>query len=72
MHVSILLNKNWNLKLKFGKKSERKKFFKENLRDNIEHPEFNQVVERLENGNTLIVMKLYRLAKNTREILEIV
>lgn len=38
----------------------------------IERPQFNLVLKKLENGDTLIVTKLDRLARNTREVLEIV
>ena len=38
----------------------------------VERPEFNKVVQKLTNGDTLIVTKLDRLARNTREVLEIV
>lgn len=38
----------------------------------VERPQFNLVLKKLENGDTLIVTKLDRLARNTREVLEIV
>ena len=38
----------------------------------IERPQFNQVIQKLESGDALIVTKLDRLARNTREVLEIV
>ena len=38
----------------------------------VERPQFNLVLKKLEDGDTLIVTKLDRLARNTREVLEIV
>ena len=38
----------------------------------VERPQFNLVLKKLANGDTLIVTKLDRLARNTREVLEIV
>ncbi|WMB99139.1 recombinase family protein (plasmid) [Lactococcus cremoris] len=38
----------------------------------IERPQFNLVFKKLKDGDTLIVTKLDRLARNTREVLEIV
>ncbi|MDG4967096.1 recombinase family protein [Lactococcus lactis] len=38
----------------------------------VERPEFNKAIQKLTNGDTLIVTKLDRLARNTREVLEIV
>ncbi|ARD97400.1 recombinase family protein [Lactococcus lactis] len=38
----------------------------------VERPQFNLVLKKLTNGDTLIVTKLDRLARNTREVLEIV
>ena len=38
----------------------------------VERPQFNLVLKKLENGDTLIVTKLDRLARNTKEVLEIV
>ncbi|KST98242.1 recombinase family protein [Lactococcus lactis] len=38
----------------------------------VECPQFNLVLKKLANGDTLIVTKLDRLARNTREVLEIV
>ena len=38
----------------------------------VERPQFNLVLKKLENGDTLIVTKLDRLARNTREVLEII
>ena len=39
---------------------------------NVERPQFNLVFKKLKDGDTLIVTKLDRLARNTREVLEIV
>ena len=38
----------------------------------VERPQFNLVLKKLANGDTLIVTKLDRLARNTKEVLEIV
>ena len=38
----------------------------------VERPQFNLVFKKLKDGDTLIVTKLDRLARNTREVLEIV
>ena len=38
----------------------------------VERPQFNLVLKKLTNGDTLIVTKLDRLARNTKEVLEIV
>ena len=38
----------------------------------VERPQFNLVLKKLEDGDALIVTKLDRLARNTREVLEIV
>lgn len=37
-----------------------------------ECPQFNMVLQKSENGDALIVTKLDRLARNIREVLEIV
>ena len=39
---------------------------------NVERTQFNLVFKKLKDGDTLIVTKLDRLARNTREVLEIV
>src|SRR5574340_1546292 len=38
----------------------------------VERPQFNLVFKKLKDGDTLIVTKLDRLARNTKEVLEIV
>ena len=49
------------------------KVFQEKFtRTTVERPEFNLVLKKLEDGDTLIVTKLDRLARNTQEVLEIV
>lgn len=38
----------------------------------IDRPEFNQLLEKLKDGDTLVVTKLDRLARNTKEGIEII
>jgi DNA invertase Pin-like site-specific DNA recombinase len=65
------LDQNLDLQMQALRKAGCKKIFREKLSGaSRERPEFQRMLEQLRNGDTVIVWKLDRLARSTRDLLE--
>jgi len=65
------LDQNLDLQMQALRKAGCKKIFREKLSGaSRERPEFQRMLDQLRNGDTVIVWKLDRLARSTRDLLE--
>jgi len=65
------LDQNLDLQMQVLRKAGCKKIFREKVSGvSRERPEFQRMLEQLRNGDTVIVWKLDRLARSTRDLLE--
>jgi DNA invertase Pin-like site-specific DNA recombinase len=65
------LDQNLDLQMQALKKVGCKKIFREKVSGaSLERPEFQRMLDQLRNGDTVIVWKLDRLARPTRELLD--
>ena len=65
------LDQNLDLQMQVLRKSGCKKIFREKVSGVCrERPEFQRLLDRLRHGDTVIVWKLDRLARSTRDLLE--
>jgi DNA invertase Pin-like site-specific DNA recombinase len=65
------LDQNLDLQMQALRKAGCKKIFREKLSGTSrERPEFQRMLDQLRNGDTVIVWKLDRLARSTRDLLE--
>ena len=67
----LTLDQNLDLQTRVLRKAGCKKIFREKISGvTRERPEFQRMLDQLRNGDTLIVWKLDRLARSTRDLLE--
>ena len=66
------LDQNLDLQLQALRKAGCQKIFREKLSGaSRERPEFQRMLDQLRNGDTVMVWKLDRLARSTRDLMEI-
>src|ERR1700693_5961889 len=65
------LDQNLDLQLQALKKAECRRIFQEKISgSNSNRPEFRRVLDHIREGDTIVVWKLDRLARSTRDLLE--
>ncbi|CAI2673302.1 hypothetical protein AKUG0406_PLPX00310 (plasmid) [Apilactobacillus kunkeei] len=70
MRGLVLQIRSWIIKYMYLKQAGAKKIYKEKFTGTtVERPEFQKLISVIETGDTLIVTKLDRFARNTKEAL---
>jgi DNA invertase Pin-like site-specific DNA recombinase len=68
-YALVALDQNQDLKMLLGEKASGNKVFREKgLRSSWERPELQRMLDQLRNSDTVIVLKLDRLARSTRDL----